>query len=51
MTVLPSKPFPNSDLLDLYVPPHLKAETGPVSEMLCSLDFKIPDDGQSPKIQ
>jgi hypothetical protein len=26
----------------------LKTETDPVSEMLCFLVFRIPDDGQSP---
>jgi hypothetical protein len=30
-------------------PPHLKAETDPVSETLCLRDFRIPDNGQSPK--
>jgi hypothetical protein len=33
-------------------PPHLRTETYPVSETLCSLVlFRIPDDGQSPKTQ
>jgi hypothetical protein len=31
---------PNSDL---------RTETNPVSETLCYLVFRIPDDGQSPK--
>jgi hypothetical protein len=30
---------------------HLKTETDPVSETLCFLVFKIPDDGQSPDAQ
>jgi hypothetical protein len=30
-------------------PPHLRTETDPVSEMLCFLVFRIPDDGPSPK--
>jgi hypothetical protein len=29
------------------LPPYLRAETGPVSETLCSLVFRIPDDGQN----
>jgi hypothetical protein len=32
-------------------PPGLRTETYPVSETLCSLVFRIPDDGQSPKTQ
>jgi hypothetical protein len=28
---------------------HLRTETDPVSETLCSVVFRIPDDGQSPK--
>jgi hypothetical protein len=28
-------------------PPHLRTETDPVSETLCFLVFRIPDDGQS----
>jgi hypothetical protein len=31
-------------------PPHLRAETDPISETLCSLVSRIPDDGQSPVI-
>jgi hypothetical protein len=31
--------------------PHLKPETVPVSETLCFLVFRIPDNGQSPQIQ
>jgi hypothetical protein len=27
---------------------HLRTETDPVSETLCFLDFRVPDDGQSP---
>jgi hypothetical protein len=34
--------------LDVY-PPRLRTETDPVSETLCSLVSRIPDDGQSPK--
>jgi hypothetical protein len=30
---------------------HLRTETDPVSETLCSLVFRIPDDGQNPKTQ
>jgi hypothetical protein len=33
------------------LPPHLRTETDPVSEMLCFLVFRIPDNGQSPKLQ
>jgi hypothetical protein len=33
------------------LPPHLRMETEPVSEMLCFLSSRIPDDGQSPKTQ
>jgi hypothetical protein len=29
--------------------PHLRMDTDPVSEMLCFLVFRIPDDGHSPK--
>jgi hypothetical protein len=29
--------------------PHLRTETDPVSETLCFLVSRIPDDGQSPK--
>jgi hypothetical protein len=29
--------------------PHLRTETGPVSEKLCFLVFEIPDDGRSPE--
>jgi hypothetical protein len=28
-----------------------RMETDPVSKTLCSLDFRIPDNGQSPKSQ
>jgi hypothetical protein len=28
--------------------PHLMTEKDPVSETLCFLDFRIPDDGQNP---
>jgi hypothetical protein len=31
--------------------PHLKTETDPVSERLCSTVLRIPDDGQSPEPQ
>jgi hypothetical protein len=31
--------------------PHLKRETDPVSETLCILVFRIPDDGQIPETQ
>jgi hypothetical protein len=31
--------------------PHLRMETDPVSKTLCSLVFRIPGDGQSPKTQ
>jgi hypothetical protein len=31
------------------LPPHLRTETDPVSGMLCSLVFRIPDDRRSPK--
>jgi hypothetical protein len=30
---------------------HLRAETDPVSETLCSLVFRILEDGQNPKMQ
>jgi hypothetical protein len=33
------------------LPLHLRTETDPVSETLCSLIFKIPDDGLSPNLQ
>jgi hypothetical protein len=33
------------------LPPHLKMETDPVSETLCSLVFRILDDERSPKTQ
>jgi hypothetical protein len=33
------------------LPSHLRPETDSVSETLCSLVFRIPDDGQSPKTQ
>jgi hypothetical protein len=33
------------------LPPHLRTETDPVSETLCSLVFRIADDGQSAKPQ
>jgi hypothetical protein len=32
-------------------PPHLRTETDPVSETLCFLVSRIPNDGQSPKTQ
>jgi hypothetical protein len=32
-------------------PPHLRNETDPISEALCFLVSRIPDDGQSPKTQ
>jgi hypothetical protein len=32
-------------------PPHPRAETDPVSETLCFLFVRIPDDAQSPKTQ
>jgi hypothetical protein len=31
------------------LPPHLRTETHPVSETLCFLVSRIPDDGKSPK--
>jgi hypothetical protein len=31
--------------------PHVRTETDPISEMSCSLVFRIPDNGQSPKTQ
>jgi hypothetical protein len=31
--------------------PNLRMETDPVSETLCFLVFKIPDDGQIPETQ
>jgi hypothetical protein len=31
--------------------PHVKMETDPVSETLCFLVFRIPDDGPSPEAQ
>jgi hypothetical protein len=31
------------------VSPHVRTETDPVSETLCFLVYRIPDDGQSPK--
>jgi hypothetical protein len=30
----------------MFPTPHLRVETGPVSEKLSSLIFRIPDDGQ-----
>jgi hypothetical protein len=33
------------------LPPHLRTNTDPVSEMLCSLVSRIPDDGRTPKTQ
>jgi hypothetical protein len=30
-------------------PPHLITEIDPISEKLCFLVFRIPDDGQSPE--
>jgi hypothetical protein len=33
----------------MYVTPHLMTETDRTSETLCSLDFRIPDDGQIQK--
>jgi hypothetical protein len=35
--------------LNHWILPHLKTETDPVSETLCFLVSRIPDDGQSPK--
>jgi hypothetical protein len=32
-------------------PPHQRMDTDPFSETLCSLDFRIPVDGESPKPQ
>jgi hypothetical protein len=32
-------------------PPHLRTEIDPVSEALCFLVFRIPDDGRSPETQ
>jgi hypothetical protein len=39
--------------LDLFLssPENLRTETDPVSELLCFLDFRIPDNGQTPRIQ
>jgi hypothetical protein len=30
-------------------PSHLRTDTDPVSETLCFLTFRIPDDGQNPE--
>jgi hypothetical protein len=34
-----------------FYPSHLRTETDPVSETLCFLAYRIPDDGQSPETQ
>jgi hypothetical protein len=34
----------------MFLPPHLRMEADPVSETLCSLVFRIPDNEQNPKI-
>jgi hypothetical protein len=31
------------------LPPHLRTETDPVSETLCCIFFRTPNDGHSPK--
>jgi hypothetical protein len=31
--------------------PHLRTETDAFSKMLCSIDFRVLEDGQSPKTQ
>jgi hypothetical protein len=33
------------------LPPHLRTETDPVSETMCSRFFKMPDYGQTSKTQ
>jgi hypothetical protein len=33
------------------LPLHLRTQTDPVSETSCFLDFRIPDDGESPQTQ
>jgi hypothetical protein len=33
----------------MYSSPHLKGETEPVSEVMCLIDFRVPDDGQTPE--
>jgi hypothetical protein len=35
----------------VFLPPHLRTETYPVSKMLYFIVFRIPDDGQNPETQ
>jgi hypothetical protein len=37
------------DPVGVFPPPPLRTETDPVSKTLCSLVFRIPDDGRCPK--
>jgi hypothetical protein len=41
--------FWTSSIVRCLTSPHLRMETDPVSETLCSLLFRIPDNGQSKK--
>jgi hypothetical protein len=36
------------DKVGVFSPPHLRKETDPLSETLCSVVSRIPDDGKSP---
>jgi hypothetical protein len=45
------RPFPSDPTKQMFPPSHLMTETDTLSEMLCSLDLRIPEDGTSPKTQ
>jgi hypothetical protein len=43
--------YPSNLKIEVFPPTHLRMETDPVSETLCFLVPRIPDDGKSPKTQ